>query len=82
MVGGCVEAPRPSGRKQTTKPLKASIMLKQGLTDAVDLVKWKWTTGEATTFAELGNPPLPAQWAAKSLGSRELRFNNTARNDS
>lgn len=52
--GGCIEAPR-SGCKQPTKPLKASIEL-QDRPDDNDQVKWKWSSGQATTFAELGDP--------------------------
>jgi YVTN family beta-propeller protein len=53
--GGCIEAPR-SGCKQPTKPLKASILLQDRMPDDLDQVKWKWSNGEATTFAELGDP--------------------------
>jgi hypothetical protein len=50
-----MEAARPAC-KQTTKPLKASILLQEGTTDDADQVKWKWSSGQATTFAELGDP--------------------------
>jgi YVTN family beta-propeller protein len=55
-VGGCIEAPRPSGCKRPTKALKASILLQDRTPDDLDQVKWKWSSGQATTFAELGNP--------------------------
>jgi hypothetical protein len=54
-VGGCVEAPRPAC-KQPTKPLKASILLQDRTLNDLDQVKWKWSNGQATTFAELGAP--------------------------
>lgn len=54
-VGGCLVGPRP-GCKVPTKPLKASILLQDRTPDDLDQVKWKWSSGQATTFAELGDP--------------------------
>ena len=54
-VGGCLVRPR-SGCKQPTGPLKASILLQDRTPDELDQVKWKWSNGQATTFAELGAP--------------------------
>jgi hypothetical protein len=55
-LGGCVEAPRPSGCKQPTQALKASILLQDRTPDDLDQVKWKWASGQATSFGELGDP--------------------------
>jgi YVTN family beta-propeller protein len=54
-VGGCLVGPR-SGCKHPTAPLKASLYLKDQSPDDMDQAKWKWSSGAATTFAELGNP--------------------------
>jgi hypothetical protein len=60
-VGGCMDGPK-TGCKVPTKPLKAQLFLKDG-TFGTDQVKWKWTTGQATTFAELGAPLTTDEYA-------------------
>jgi hypothetical protein len=76
--GGCIEAPR-TGCKQTTKPLKASILLQDRTPDDLDQVKWKWSSGEATTFAELGNPLTTDDYALCVYdSSSSLLFRMTA----
>jgi hypothetical protein len=60
--GGCVEGPRP-GCKQPTQPLKASILLQDRTPDDLDQVKWKWSSGQATTFTELGAPSSSDDYA-------------------
>ena len=53
--GGCMPAPRP-GCKGTTRPRSAQLLLQDRAPDDLDQVKWKWASGHATTFAELGDP--------------------------
>jgi hypothetical protein len=45
-----------TGASLPTTPQKAQLLLMDRTPDDLDQVKWKWTTGQATTFAELGDP--------------------------
>ena len=54
-AGGCLAAPR-SACKVPTQPGKAQLLLRDFTPDSKDQVGFKWTRGQATTFAELGNP--------------------------
>ncbi len=55
--GQCVGVPTPaSGCKTPTLPLKSQLVMKDKSPDTGDQVVWKWTKGQATTFAELGDP--------------------------
>lgn len=52
---GCPLAPSEACRAPT-RPGKASLVLKQGATDAKDALVWKWGSGAATLLSELGEP--------------------------
>jgi hypothetical protein len=52
----CVDGPKPTGCKGMTKPLKATLFLQDRSPDDLDQVKWKWSSGEATSFQDLGDP--------------------------
>jgi uncharacterized delta-60 repeat protein len=54
-VLGTVVRPR-AGCKHTTTPGAASLKLRRGTTPANDRLTWKWKKGDATSFAELGDP--------------------------
>ncbi len=54
-AGGCLAAPR-STCKLPTQAGKAQLILRDFTPDAKDQVVFKWTRGQATTFADLGNP--------------------------
>ena len=54
--GGCIAAPR-SGCKRTAFPRKAKLTLQDRMPDTLDRFTWKWTRGQATDAAELGDPP-------------------------
>ena len=55
--GLCVGVPTPAvGCKVPTLPLKSQLLLKDVAPDLGDQLRWKWTKGQATTFAELGDP--------------------------
>lgn len=51
----CAAGPLAGCRGQTS-PGKGLISLRHGATDAGDRLGWKWSNGEATTFAEFGDP--------------------------
>jgi cysteine-rich repeat protein len=56
-AGACVGVAAPAtGCRFPTQAFKSQILLKDKPTDKSDQVSWKWTRGEATTFAELGAP--------------------------
>jgi trimeric autotransporter adhesin len=77
-VGGCLEAPR-TGCKHPTQPLKAQILLQDRTPDDIDQVKWKWSNGQATTFAELGSPLTTDDYALCVYdASSNLLFRMTA----
>jgi cysteine-rich repeat protein len=52
---GCVVAPRASC-KEPMAPGRTSLSLKNKIPNVIDTVTWNWTTGAATTLAELGDP--------------------------
>jgi hypothetical protein len=52
---GCVAGPRPDCRG-TTRPAASLLKMKDVSSDTGDLVLWKWTRGQATTLADLGDP--------------------------
>ena len=55
--GACVGVAAPAvGCKVPTLPLKSQLVMKDKTPDKGDQVVWKWTKGQATTFAELGDP--------------------------
>ncbi|HEV7732516.1 MAG TPA: hypothetical protein VGR62_10165 [Candidatus Binatia bacterium] len=54
-TGAHVAAPR-TGCKQTTQPGRSLLKVKDVLASSADRLTWKWTRGEATTIAELGDP--------------------------
>jgi len=55
--GACVGVPAPAVTcKVPTLPLKSQLVIKDQTPDKGDQVVWKWTKGQATTFAELGDP--------------------------
>jgi cysteine-rich repeat protein len=52
---GCVSAPQPSC-KTPTLPAAAQLQTKNVAPGVKDLLKWKWSKGQATTLADFGNP--------------------------
>jgi hypothetical protein len=75
--GGCILAPRP-GCKHTTRPSKAQLLLQDRTPDDFDQVKWKWSTGQATTFAELGTPLATDDYALCVYDAGGFLFRMTA----
>jgi hypothetical protein len=53
---GCVAQPL-SPCKTSATPRKSLLRIKNDADDAKDSFLWKWNDGEATTLAELGDPP-------------------------
>src|SRR5262249_49484115 len=51
-----IDAPRPTGCKGMTRPGKALLLLQDRSPDDFDQVKWKWSSGQATSFPALGDP--------------------------
>ncbi len=54
-TGAIVASPR-SGCRQTTQSGRSSLKVKDIAASSGDRLTWKWTRGEATTIAELGDP--------------------------
>jgi cysteine-rich repeat protein len=52
---GCVSAPQPSCRTPTL-PAAAQLQTKSVVAGVKDLLKWKWTKGQATTLTDFGDP--------------------------
>jgi DNA-binding beta-propeller fold protein YncE len=69
-VGGCIVGPRP-GCKHPVRPGKANILFKDRTPDDLDQVKWTWSNGQATTFAQLGNPVTTDDYALCIFDSGE-----------
>jgi hypothetical protein len=53
---GCIAQPL-SPCKASTTPQKSLLRIKDVADDTRDSFLWKWNDGEATSLAELGNPP-------------------------
>jgi hypothetical protein len=53
---GCVAAPPATGCKTPTQLGASKLKIKRYPSTGKALVSWKWTKGQATTLAELGDP--------------------------
>ena len=49
--------------RRPTLPLKSSLIVKDDLDHAKDILVWQWTKGEATTFADFGDPTTDTSYA-------------------
>lgn len=56
----CAPAPRTDCKEPTA--LKATLVMKDKSPDSKDGMVWKWSAGEATTLAELGDPLVEQSW--------------------
>ncbi len=52
----CSPSCQPPVCKVPTEPFKSQLVLKDKTPDTGDVLAWKWTKGEATALADLGDP--------------------------
>jgi hypothetical protein len=70
---GCTAAPRTLCRRPTAS-LKATLTLSDRTPNAGDALAWKWTSGDATSKAELGSPSTTTSYDVCVFEGSALRL--------